>query len=225
MIPLRDVNPVSRTPVITYSIMALCGLVFAIQFGSGEGGFQSVFYSFGLIPAVLTNQAVLPAELSVLPAYLTVVTSMFLHGGFLHLAGNMLYLWVFSDNVEDRLGRGSFILFYLLCGIGAAAAQILPDPASRIPMVGASGAISGVLGAYLILFPHTRVVVALPLGPPLRMLRMRAITVLALWFLLQLASSLLATSGQGGVAFRAHLGGFVTGMLLASWLSSRIDRR
>ena len=122
MIPLRDVNPVSRTPVITYSIMALCGLVFAIQLGSGEGGFQSVFYSFGLIPAVLTNQAVLPAELSVLPAYLTVVTSMFLHGGFLHLAGNMLYLWVFSDNVEDRLGRGSFILFYLLCGIGAAAA-------------------------------------------------------------------------------------------------------
>jgi membrane associated rhomboid family serine protease len=224
VIPIRDDNPAGRTPVVTYSIMALCGLVYVIQLGSGERGFQSVFYSFGLIPAVLTNKAVLPPELSLVPPYLTVVTSMFLHGGFLHLAGNMLYLWIFSDNVEDRLGRGSFAVFYLLCGVGAALAQILPDPGSRIPMVGASGAISGVLGAYLILFPHARVLVALPLGPLIHMLRMRAVSVLGLWFLLQLVSSLMASPGQGGVAFRAHLGGFVTGIMLLPLFSSRADR-
>lgn len=156
-----------------------------------------------------------------MPAWVTVFTSMFVHGGFLHIAGNLLYLWIFADNIEDVFGRGRFVLFYLLCGIGAAIAQVLPDPGSRIPMVGASGAISGVLGAYLLMFPRARVAVALPIGIHLQLVRLPAITVLGIWFLLQLLSSLLASQGEGGVAFRAHIGGFVAGLLLQPAFAAR----
>jgi membrane associated rhomboid family serine protease len=138
---------------------------------------------------------------------------MFLHGGFLHLAGNMLYLWVFGDNIEDRMGRARFLLFYVLCGIAAALAQALPDMGSTIPMIGASGAVSGVLGAYLLLYPRTPVLVAIPLLIVLYTFHMPALIVLGIWFAGQLLSS-LAQAGEAGIAFRAHVGGFVAGLAL-----------
>jgi len=138
---------------------------------------------------------------------------MFMHGGWMHLLGNMLYMWIFADNVEDSMGHGRFVVFYLLCGIAAALAQALPDPSSQVPMVGASGAISGVLGAYLLLYPHARVLVIVPIGFAYAT-RLPASIVLALWFGLQLLNELVAPPGAAGVAFRAHLGGFVAGVAL-----------
>src|SRR5262249_48244211 len=139
------------------------------------------------------------------------------HGGWMHLIGDMLYLWIFGDNVEDSMGHGRFLVFYILCGIAAALAQALPDPQSRVPMNGGSGAISGVLGADLVLYPDARVLVLIPLGFILQTARLPASIVLILWFGLQLLSNLFTKAGSGGVAFRAHIGGFVAGMLLV-WL-------
>jgi membrane associated rhomboid family serine protease len=138
----------------------------------------------------------------------------------MHLLGNMLYLWIFGDNVEDSMTRPRFVVLYLACGIAAVFAQALPEPDSTIPMIGASGAISGVLGAYLLLFPHARVLVAIPIGFVVQTVRLPAVAVLVLWFVLQLLSNLLS-SGQGGVAFRAHIGGFIAGMLLVPLFKRR----
>jgi membrane associated rhomboid family serine protease len=139
---------------------------------------------------------------------------MFLHGGWMHLIGNMLYLWIFGNNVEDAMGHVRFVIFYLLCGVAAVFAQALPDATSTIPMIGASGAISGVLGAYLLLYPRAHVLVAIPLGFYMRTMYLPAMVVLGFWFVLQLINSALADPGQGGVAFGAHIGGFVAGMVL-----------
>jgi len=144
---------------------------------------------------------------------LTPFTSMFLHGGFMHLGGNMLYLWIFGNNIEDAMGHGRFIVFYLLCGVAAVFAQALPDPESAIPMIGASGAISGVLGAYLLLFPHARVLVAIPIGFYVHTMSLKAGIVLMIWFGMQIFSSLAAGDGPG-VAWFAHIGGFVAGVAL-----------
>lgn len=215
MIPLRDDNPVYATPVVTWALVASCVLVFLWQFSLSDAGFQRVVFTLGVIPAVLLGNAQLPPEIAVVPPSVTMLTSMFLHGGWLHLAGNMLYLWIFGDNIEDRMGRLRFLLFYLACGIAAVLAQALPEPEGRTPMIGASGAISGVLGAYLLLFPRARVLVLVPLGFILKALRLPAVWVLGLWFFVQLVSSLMAPAGEGGVAFRAHLGGFVAGLAFA----------
>nr|NIW25242.1 rhomboid family intramembrane serine protease [Gammaproteobacteria bacterium] len=137
-------------------------------------------------------------------------------GGLLHLGGNLLYLWIFADNIEDRMGSGRFVLFYGLCGIAAALAQAIPDIDSRIPMIGASGAVSGVLGAYIMLFPRARVLVAIPIFVVLYTLRLPAIWVLGVWFLGQLMSSVAVASAGAGIAFRAHVGGFVAGVLLVT---------
>jgi membrane associated rhomboid family serine protease len=212
MIPLRDDNPTRIVPVVTYALIASCVLVFLWQVSLGAR-MEAAIYAYGLIPDVLLGDARLPPELAVVPAWLTVFTSMFMHGGWMHLIGNMLYLWIFADNVEDRLGHGRFVVFYALCGIAAALAQALPDPDSQIPMVGASGAISGVLGAYLLLYPRAHVLVLIPLGPLSQLVRLPALLVLGLWFALQLVSELFASEGAG-VAFRAHIGGFVAGLLL-----------
>jgi membrane associated rhomboid family serine protease len=139
---------------------------------------------------------------------------MFLHGGWMHIIGNMLYLWIFGNNVEDAMGHRRFIVFYLLCGIAAALAQALPNPSSEVPMIGASGAISGVLGAYLLLYPHARVLVVIPIFFYPYTVRIPAGWVLGFWFLMQVASSLSAPEQQGGVAWSAHIGGFVAGMAL-----------
>ena len=156
-----------------------------------------------------------------LPAVWTVITSMFLHGSWMHLIGNMLYLWIFGNNVEDAMGHLRFVFFYLLSGSAAVLAQGLAAPASTIPMIGASGAISGVLGAYLLLYPHARVLVLIPLGFYTRTMHLPAMLVLGFWFLLQLLSTALADPNQPGVAFGAHAGGFVAGMLLIPFFKRR----
>jgi membrane associated rhomboid family serine protease len=214
VIPLRDDNPIYSTPVMTYALVASCIAVFLWQVSLGPVDFNRAIFTLGVIPAVLFGHAQLPPEVAVVPPTATIFTSMFLHGGWLHLAGNMLYLWIFGDNIEDRMGRARFLVFYLVCGVAAVFAQALPAPETRVPMVGASGAISGVLGAYLLLFPHARVLVLVPFGFILKVIRLPAVWVLGLWFVIQLVSSLMAPAGEGGVAFRAHLGGFIAGLVL-----------
>ena len=214
MIPLRDDNPTEIMPVVTVAIIAICVLVFLWQVSLGAQGLQATVYSLGVIPAVLLHKVDLPAEAVLVPAYLTVITSMFLHGGFLHLAGNMLYLWIFGNNVEDAMGHVRFIFFYLVCGLAAVIGQVLQAPASEIPMIGASGAISGVLGAYLLLYPHARVLVLIPFGFFTQMMYLPAGWVLGLWFAIQIVSSLAASPAGGGVAWFAHIGGFLAGVAL-----------
>lgn len=215
MIPLRDENPIRIVPVVSWGLIAACVAIFLFQVAFGPEIFNRMIFGLGVIPAVLLGHARLPPEIELVPPLLTVFSSMFLHGGWLHLAGNMLYLWIFGDNIEDRLGSLRFLLFYLACGAAAVFAQAMPAPESVVPMVGASGAISGVLGAYLLWFPRARVLVLVPFGFVLQAIRLPAVWVLGLWFLVQLLSSLAAPEGEGGVAFRAHLGGFVAGLLLA----------
>jgi membrane associated rhomboid family serine protease len=225
MIPLKDDNPTSIQPVITLSIIVLCVLVFLWQLTLSPEGGRAAVYALGFIPAVLSGNAELPPQLVWVPSSLTVFTSMFLHGGFLHLAGNMLYLWIFADNVEDSMGHGRFILFYALCGVAAALAQAAPELGSTIPMIGASGAVSGILGAYVLLYPHARILVVVPLVVILYTLRLPAIIVLGIWFAIQLMSSLAAPAVGGGVAFRAHLGGFIAGVLLIRLFAVRQPAR
>jgi len=213
MIPLRDDNPTTLRPVITIGLIALCTLVFFWQLSLGAHA-EAMIQALGVMPAALFGKQTQSPEFMQVPAVLTVVTSMFLHGGWMHLIGNMLYLWIFGNNVEDAMGHGRFVLFYLLCGVAAVLAQALPAPDSTIPMIGASGAISGVLGAYLLLYPHARILVLIPFGTFSRMVYLPAMVVLGFWFLLQFMSILLADPNQPGVAFGAHAGGFVAGMLL-----------
>jgi len=214
MIPLRDDNPTSITPVITVALIAACVLVFLWEASAGPEGQQRIALSLGLIPAVLFGEARLAPELSVVGPTATVFTSMFLHGGWMHLIGNMLYLWIFGNNIEDAMGHTRFVAFYAVCGIAAAMGQAFTHPDSTIPMVGASGAISGVLGAYALLYPHARVLVLIPLGFFTRMMHLPAMGVLGFWFVLQLINSAVTSSSGGGVAWMAHIGGFVAGMAL-----------
>jgi len=214
MIPIHDDNPTSRTPVVTYGVIGLCVAVFLWQISLPPGAAQAVVYAYGMIPAVLFGAAHLPAELSVIPAEVSLLTSMFLHGGWMHLIGNMLYLWIFGNNVEDAMGPARFIVFYLLSGLAAALTQALQDPGSTMPMIGASGAIGGVLGGYVMLFPHARVLVLFPIGFFLAPIRIPALVVLGFWFVLQFLQTALSAGQPGGVAYWAHVGGFVTGMVL-----------
>ena len=215
MIPLRDINPTRRFPIVTLSIIALNALVFLYEFLLPSNSLEALVYQWGLVPAQLTALQ--------LGAVLRVFTSMFIHGGFMHLAGNMLYLWIFGDNIESALGPLRYLLFYLLCGVGAALGQTLLDPASRIPMVGASGAISGVLGAYLLLYPRAQVETLLLLGYFVRLVRLPALVVLGFWIVLQLFSGLLSLGAPatGGVAVFAHIGGFAVGLALVGLLKRR----
>jgi membrane associated rhomboid family serine protease len=207
VIPLRDVIPSRTTPVVGITLIVLNVLVFLYEQSLGENALRRFIMTWGLVPAVFD--------------WSTVLTSMFLHGGWEHIIGNMLYLWIFGDNVEDRLGHGRFLFFYIACGIAAALVQTWFNPDSAIPMVGASGAISGVLGAYIILFPHSRVLTLIPLFIFIEIIEVPAIILLGLWFLLQLVSgvgSLTQPEAGGGVAFWAHAAGFVAGMALLPFL-------
>jgi membrane associated rhomboid family serine protease len=214
-IPLYDDNPTQRTPVVTIALILLCILAYGWQVSLGPRGEELAVYSFGVVPAVLFGYAELPAPLQVVPPWASVLTSMFMHGGVLHLAGNMLYLWIFGNNVEDSMGRGRFVLFYLLCGTAAALAQSVTHPTSEIPMLGASGAIGGVLGAYLVLHPRANVRVLMWIIVFVRMINVPALIVLGFWFAGQILSGVTTpTSDEGGVAFWAHVGGFVAGAVL-----------
>jgi membrane associated rhomboid family serine protease len=225
VIPLHDDNPTTTRPLVTVGIMITCVVVYVWQhllLSHPEA--ERALLSYGLIPAVLSGRAELPPALDVIPAWSTVLTSMFMHGGIWHLAGNMLYLWIFGNNIEDAMGHVKFLVFYLLCGLAAVFAQVFPNPASEVPMVGASGAISGVLGAYMLLYPRARVLLGLPLGFVLVQLgRFPAIWVLAVWFLMQLGMATLTprADGEGGIAFGAHIGGFIAGLALVAFFKHR----
>lgn len=217
MIPLSDDNPTHSKPYVTIALIVLCCLLFIWQLSLGSDGRKAIF-ALGVIPTSLLQDTPLPTNLRWVSPELTLLTSMFLHGGFMHLLGNMLYLWIFGDNIEDILGKPVFLVFYFICGIVAALSQALPEPNSQIPMIGASGAISGVLGAYVVFFPKKKIKVAIPLGFFLQILRLPAYVVLIFWFILQLINGANAGSG-GGIAFGAHIGGFVAGLVLAPILA------
>ncbi len=207
MIPLRDNNPTHGTPLVTYGLVLANVLVFLGElYLDSQGQLNNFILTYGVVPAKLLEQP--QGE------WYTVISSMFLHGGWAHLLGNMLYLWIFGDNVEDRLGHVRFIIFYLLAGFVATAAQIAINPGSTIPNIGASGAIAGVLGGYLLLYPHAQITTIV-----FRFVtRVPAIIVLGFWFVYQFFSGIASLSTMdmqiGGVAFFAHIGGFVAGMVL-----------
>lgn len=215
MIPIRDQIPTRRVPVVNYLLIVANVIVFILMWLAGSDQ-EAMVWQFALIPSQVT------AGLD-MGDITRVFTSMFMHGGIAHIAGNMLYLWIFGDNVEDAMGHGKYLLFYLFGGVIASLAHILTNPGSQIPTVGASGAIAAVLGAYLVLYPQSRVQTIIPLGYFMRITLLPASIVLGLWFVLQLFSGFLSLGGPdvGGVAFWAHIGGFVTGVVLAKLLANR----
>ncbi len=219
MIPIKDDNPRIAFPIITILLILANGIVFLYHM-VWVAEPQAFVYRFGTIPWEITHfkeLASLPLRFqSDIPNVLTLFTSMFLHGGLLHLIGNMLYLWIFGDNVEGIMGHGRFLLFYLCCGLIASMSHVLLAPDSNIPMVGASGAISGVLGAYLVRFPRARVHVLFILIVFIRVIRIPAIAVLGFWFVMQLLNGLVSIGpdSNAGVAWFAHIGGFVAGLIL-----------
>lgn len=203
MFPVSDVIPSRTTPYVTVGLIALNALAFLVELSLDERALQEFVQVFGVVPASF--------------AWPAVVTSMFLHGGWLHILGNMLYLWIFGDNVEDRLGHARYLMFYLFCGAIAALGQTATNPHSLVPMIGASGAVAGVMGAYFVLYPHSRVLTAVFLVFFLDLIEIPAIFFLGIWFLMQLFSgvgSIGAETADGGVAFWAHVGGFAAGAAL-----------
>lgn len=249
MIPLTDRNPTRRFPVVCAILIAINALVFLydqftpmvfetiLQNRYGvpvrvRDSIGSLTFRYSLIPAYVTGQTpqtsgspIFPLELR--PAWLTIFTSMFLHANWLHVGGNMLYLWIFGNNIEDVLGRVRFVLFYLLCGLGAAAIHIVSDPTSGTPTVGASGAVAGLMGAYILLYPHAQILSLVPIfGIISTLLEVPAILVLGYWILLQVLNSQLLGGGEmlqrgGGIAYLAHIGGFIIGMILILLLGGR----
>ncbi len=213
-LPLYDDYPRIGTPAVTYGIIAACAAVFLWQDGLDPRAADAANYSFGMVPAVLFGEAELPARLKVVPAWATPITSMFMHGGWAHLLGNMLYLWLFGRGVETALGATRFLGFYLACGTIAAMTQAGVAPHSTVPMIGASGAIAGVLGAYLVLHPRGNVVVLIWIFVFVRLISVPAVILLGIWFLLQLMGAVTAATNEPGVATWAHVGGFIAGMIL-----------
>jgi membrane associated rhomboid family serine protease len=221
MIPLKDDSPSALKPIVTISLIVSCCAVFLWQRSLDAAASRQAVAALGAIPAVLLTEARLPADLQWIPRIASPLTSMFLHGGWMHLLGNMLFLWIYGDNVEDAMGHARYLVFYLLCGIAAIFVQALSNPQSPYPIIGASGAISGVLGAYLLLFPRARVLTLVLLPFFFTTLRMPAMLLLLLWFAVQLISDLAVPDGSASVAFRAHIGGFLTGMLLVPFFKRR----
>lgn len=208
MIPLRDVIPSRTTPGVTITLIVLNVLVYLFGLMLSGSDREAFIYAFGVVPAYFS--------------VINVVTAMFVHGSIAHVAGNLLFLWIFGDNVEDRLGHGRFVFFYLACGYAAAIAQTLLNPNSLVPMVGASGAIAGVMGAYLVLYPHSRILMLFPF-PPI-MFELPAIFFLVMWFLVQFLNGINQlpiferNAISGGVAFWAHVAGFATGVILVLFM-------
>src|SRR5467141_1405310 len=227
MFPYKDENPTEHPAVITVALIIANVLAFLLVQGAGaQGPLARSVCDLGLIPGEILHTAkpgsgvaLAPGMICLVdavPKYWTVITSMFMHGGWFHLIGNMLFLWVFGNNIEDATGHGKFLIFYLLCGIAAAATQTFVSPHSVVPVVGASGAISGVLGAYLLLYPRVRVHTLIILGLFVTTITLPAYLMLGYWILLQVLGGLPALAGAdtGGVAVFAHIGGFAAGMLL-----------
>ncbi|MGH6888246.1 MAG: rhomboid family intramembrane serine protease [Rhizomicrobium sp.] len=213
MIPISDDNPARIVPIVTWLVIALCvaGYCWERSLGHQMGAALAVF---GFVPAFLFHVHTTPPGLVTVPPVATIFTSMFLHGGLLHIAGNMLYLWIFGNNVEDAMGHLRFAVFYLACGAAAALALAFVDPASRLPMIGASGAISGVLAGYVLLFPRARITVIVPLGIIFFPVALSAFWVVGFWFVMELVSAAFSNPHEPGIAWWAHVGGFAAGAML-----------
>jgi membrane associated rhomboid family serine protease len=241
MIPLKDDVVSQSLPFVTVALIGLNVLVFLYQLslgidarGPGADAAEAFVVEFGVIPCRLTHSC--PGPLVQVAdefphPWVTIFTSMFLHGGLLHVGGNMLYLWIFGDNVEDILGHARFLFFYLVSGLAAVVGQTLISPTSSVPMIGASGAVSGVLGAYLLLFPHATILTLVTFGFFIKFMRVPALVVLGFWIVLQLINGYITVSAQtmgrgetGGVAWFAHIGGFLAGMLLLFLIRPRQSR-
>ena len=221
-LPLFDNNPTLTRPLITWMIIALCICGFIWQESLDFNAAHNIVYQLGFVPAVFFTPASLPADMSLVPTWSTIFTSMFLHGGWMHIGANMLYLWIFGDNVEASMGRLKFVLFYLLCGGAAAMAQAALDPGSTIPMIGASGGIAGVLGAYLMLHPKAAIRCFFLILIFFRFINLPAWLVLGVWIggqFVAVPQALNETSG--GVAYMAHIGGFLAGMALIPFFKYR----
>ena len=222
MIPLRDTIPSDRFPAVTVTLICINAFIFLVGINLDTRSLEQVFQHWGIVPLRFTHPR-LSAN------YLTLLTSMFLHGGWMHVAGNMWSLWIFGDNVEDRMGRVGFLCFYLLSGLAAGIGHILTNPASPVPTVGASGAIAGVMGAYLLLFPHARVATLIPIFFFIQVAHLPAVLFLGFWFLSQVFSGAISLASSdpnaGGVAWWAHIGGFVIGALWALVLRRRTPIR
>jgi membrane associated rhomboid family serine protease len=213
MIPLKDDIPSYRPPIVTVALILINCLVYLYLWSLGEA-YQLALVKWGTIPYEVTQGRELTPELG-FSIPLSLFSSMFLHGGFFHLAGNMLYLWIFGDNVEDQLGHVRFVVFYILCGLAASLLHVFMTPNSQVPMVGASGAIAGILGAYMIRFPRARILTLIFFGFFIRIVAIPALFVLGFWFILQLLYGLPSIgSTSGGVAWFAHVGGFIAGIVL-----------
>jgi membrane associated rhomboid family serine protease len=223
MLPIRDRIPTLRFPLVTVLLLLANIVVFGLQMlilaGGGENALQQVVLDYGVIPAQVTAAPLATAT------WLTFLTSMFMHGGVMHIFGNMLYLWIFGNNIEDVMGKFWFLAFYLACGVAASLAQVWSSPSSPIPGIGASGAIAGVLAAYLVYFPTARVDTLVIFGFFARMASLPAVIVLGMWFVLQLFNGFLSfgvsSASEGGVAWFAHIGGFVAGLILClPWIAA-----
>jgi membrane associated rhomboid family serine protease len=219
LIPLRDINPTERFAIVTFTLIVLNSVVFIYELILGMAGNETFLVSFALIPKRLFYPE--PAMGSAIPAAATLFTSMFLHGGWLHISGNMLYLWIFGNNVEDATGRARFFIFYVLCGLFAAYVHAFMNRSSLAPMIGASGAISGVLGAYMLLYPRARVVTLVMFGFYIRTVEVPAMIVLGLWFVMQFLNVLIMSGSGGGVAWHAHIAGFAAGIIMIGLFKRR----
>ena len=215
MIPLKDMNPRLSTPFVTLLIVVANVLVFFYQLSLPPPAEMSFIYTFGMIPARLPA-ALGSASIPLVQALSPLLTSMFLHGGWLHIIGNMWFLWIFGDNIEDAMGHFGYLAFYLICGIGAGLAHTFANLGSTVPSVGASGAISGVMGAYIVLYPKARVLTLVPLVFFFFTVQLPAFVILGYWFLIQFVSGVLTAGGPntGGTAWWAHIGGFLLGIVL-----------
>jgi membrane associated rhomboid family serine protease len=226
MIPLRDDQPRFSTPFVTYFLIGLNSVIFLFESALTPESFKTLLYQFGMISANITGYLSGSGRLGLAAVLLPALTSMFLHGSWMHVIGNMWFLWIFGDNIEDHLGHFTYLVFYLASGIGAAFAQVILNPHSVVPTVGASGAIAGVLGAYFVLYPRARVLIWFPI---FFMFYLPAWVTLGYWFAMQFlsgaATSIVSSSAtQGGVAFWAHVGGFVAGIVLIKILPERPRR-
>ncbi|MDP6952895.1 MAG: rhomboid family intramembrane serine protease [Alphaproteobacteria bacterium] len=206
VIPVGDDVETRRLPLVTVALITTCGIVFLIQDGFESGNAMAMINRYGFVPATVAYDGL---------SLLTLISALFLHGGWLHLVGNMLYLWLFGSTIEDALGHVGFFVFYMLCGIFGSLGHAIAEPLSTLPMIGASGAISGVLGAYLVLHPHARVRLLLYLGIMFKTVQLSAFVVICFWIVLQLIEAASVPLKGGGVAVFAHIGGFLAGVGLA----------
>lgn len=223
MFPLRDDNPTTITPFVTWALIALNVAVFIYQLSLAPRDAQLFAYQFGSVPAVVLGTQSLPEQIAVIHPLMSAFASMFLHGGWMHLISNMWFLWIFGNNIEEAMGHARYLAFYLICGVLASASHIVSNPESLIPAIGASGAIAGALGAYIMLYPRARVWTLVILGFFIKVIYVPAGVILGFWILLQFVSGSMMAGRQdaGGVAFWAHVGGFIAGILFVGVFKKR----